>query len=125
MRYRAPCGSPLAQNMGGTAAACKMQSLPPRGDADIPGGSRDQSQTPRDIPTAAMNAPSELDPSEVMRIRLQVLEREHRDLDDAIQALEAQSTGDMFTIKRLKKQKLRLKDQIQFLQDQLNPDIIA
>ncbi|MEM9250153.1 MAG: DUF465 domain-containing protein [Pseudomonadota bacterium] len=72
-----------------------------------------------------MNPPHEMDHQEVLRLRLQVLEREHRDLDDAIQALEDKGTSDMFTIKRLKKQKLRLKDQIRFIEDELNPDIIA
>ncbi|MEM0935833.1 MAG: DUF465 domain-containing protein [Pseudomonadota bacterium] len=72
-----------------------------------------------------MDAPHELDHIEVLRLRLQVLEREHRDLDDAITALEEKGTGDMFTIKRLKKQKLRLKDQIRLLEDEINPDIIA
>ncbi|MEL6206426.1 MAG: DUF465 domain-containing protein [Pseudomonadota bacterium] len=72
-----------------------------------------------------MNAPTEMNAIDVMRVRLGVLEREHRDLDDAIQALEDTGTADAFTIKRLKKQKLRLKDQIQYLEDQINPDIIA
>ena len=72
-----------------------------------------------------MNAPHEMDHLDVLRIRLQVLEREHRDLDDAIRALEDKGTSDMFTIRRLKKQKLRLKDQIRLLEDEINPDIIA
>ncbi len=72
-----------------------------------------------------MNPPHEMDHQEVLRLRLQVLDREHRDLDDAIRALEEKGTGDMFTIRRLKKQKLRLKDQIRFIEDELNPDIIA
>lgn len=71
-----------------------------------------------------MQPPHEMDPLEVKRVRLEVLRREHGDLDAAIKALEARQ-GDMFTIRRLKKQKLRLKDQIRFLEDELNPDIIA
>ncbi|MEM1429657.1 MAG: DUF465 domain-containing protein [Pseudomonadota bacterium] len=66
-----------------------------------------------------------MDHIEVLKARLQVLEREHRDLDNAIVALEERGTGDMFTLRRLKKQKLRLKDQIRLLEDQINPDIIA
>lgn len=72
-----------------------------------------------------MNAPHEMDHIEVLRVRLQVLEREHRDLDDAIRALEERGTGDVFTIRRLKKQKLQLKDRIRMIEDEINPDIIA
>ncbi|PRY25578.1 hypothetical protein CLV78_102758 [Aliiruegeria haliotis] len=72
-----------------------------------------------------MNAPSEMDPVEVKRVKLNVLMREHRDLDDAIRALEETGTADTFTIRRLKKQKLALKDQISVLEDQITPDIIA
>jgi hypothetical protein len=72
-----------------------------------------------------MNAPHEMDSIDVLRVRLSVLEREHRDLDDAIRALEEKGTADAFTIRRLKKQKLSLKDQIRQIEDQINPDIIA
>jgi len=72
-----------------------------------------------------VNAPHEMDHVEVLRVRLQVLEREHRDLDEAIRALEERGTGDVFTIRRLKKQKLALKDRIRQIEDELNPDIIA
>lgn len=71
-----------------------------------------------------MNAPSELNSEDMMRIRVGVLRREHRDLDDAIHALEG-STADPLTLRRLKKQKLALKDQIVRIEDQLIPDIIA
>ena len=72
-----------------------------------------------------MNAPHEMDHIEVLRVRLQVLEREHRDLDEAIRALEERGIGDVFTIRRLKKQKLAPKDRIRQIEDELNPDIIA
>lgn len=72
-----------------------------------------------------MNAPTEMDPQEVLRVQLQVLKREHRDLDEAIHALAATGTADSFTLRRLKKQKLALKDRIALLEDQLTPDIIA
>ncbi|MGL4311843.1 MAG: YdcH family protein [Paracoccaceae bacterium] len=72
-----------------------------------------------------MNAPMELDRDEVLRIRLEVLRREHRDLDDAIHALESTARGDQLALRRLKKQKLALKDQIARIEDQLTPDIIA
>ena len=72
-----------------------------------------------------MNASSELNFEEMLRIRLEVLRREHRDLDDAISALEGSARPDQFTLRRLKKQKLVLKDQIVKIEDQLIPDIIA
>ncbi|WP_085865145.1 YdcH family protein [Pseudooctadecabacter jejudonensis] len=62
---------------------------------------------------------------EVLRIELGVLRQEHRDLDDAIRALEDTGTADMLTVKRLKKQKLALKDRISVLEDRTTPDIIA
>jgi hypothetical protein len=62
---------------------------------------------------------------DMMRVRLEVLRREHRDLDEAINALQEKGTGDQLTIRRLKKQKLQLKDQIRVLEDLLTPDIIA
>ncbi|ARC89825.1 YdcH family protein [Rhodovulum sp. MB263] len=72
-----------------------------------------------------MNIASEMKSEEVLRVKLEVLRREHRDLDDAIHALQEKGTGDSFTIKRLKKQKLSLKDRIALIEDQLTPDIIA
>ncbi len=72
-----------------------------------------------------MNAPSELNFEEMLRIRLAVVKREHRDLDEAIRAQELNGRPDQLTLRRLKKQKLALKDQIVKLSDQLIPDIIA
>ncbi|MBV7409166.1 YdcH family protein [Maritimibacter sp. DP1N21-5] len=62
---------------------------------------------------------------EVLRVELEVLRREHRDLDDAITALEDTGRADQLSLRRLKKQKLVLKDKIARLEDQLTPDIIA
>lgn len=72
-----------------------------------------------------MSNAQEMDPTEVLRVKLAVLQREHRDLDDAIHALQDKGTADAFTLKRLKKQKLQLKDRITALEDQITPDIIA
>ncbi|VDC32849.1 YdcH family protein [Pseudogemmobacter humi] len=72
-----------------------------------------------------MNAPSEMSFDEMLRVKLEVLRREHRDLDEAIHALEITGRPDMLTIRRLKKQKLALKDQITSIEDRLIPDIIA
>lgn len=57
--------------------------------------------------------------------RLEVLRSEHRDLDAAIAALTEAGSTDQLQIARLKKRKLRLKDQISHIEDNLLPDIIA
>jgi hypothetical protein len=57
--------------------------------------------------------------------RLVRLRQEHRDLDSAIEALRAVPATDQLQLARLKKRKLRLKDEIKLLEDQLIPDIIA
>lgn len=62
---------------------------------------------------------------EEMRKRLEMLRVEHRDLDAAIDALTSAGATDQLQLARLKKRKLRLKDQIAMLEDYLIPDIIA
>jgi len=62
---------------------------------------------------------------EEMRKRLAGLRIEHRDLDAAIAALSATDSRDQLQIARLKKRKLKLKDQIAIFEDYLTPDIIA
>lgn len=57
--------------------------------------------------------------------RLELLRVEHRDLDSAIIALGATGPIDQLQLARLKKRKLRLRDEIALLEDQLIPDIIA
>ena len=72
-----------------------------------------------------MNAFGQMTHDDVLRVKLEVLKREHRDLDEAIHALEASARADHLTLRRLKKQKLCLKDQIVKIEDSLIPDIIA
>lgn len=64
-----------------------------------------------------------------IRKNLELLKTEHRDLDAAIAALTeaARTSGfaDQLQIARLKKRKLRLRDQIAIIEDMLLPDIIA
>ena len=74
-----------------------------------------------------MNAPTDLSmkTDEVLRVELEVLKREHRDLDDAIQAIASQTAPDMLQLSRMKKRKLMLKDRIARIEDELTPDIIA
>ena len=61
---------------------------------------------------------------DIMR-RLELLRVEHRDLDTAIAALVDSGGGDQMQVARLKKRKLRLRDEIAQLEDELVPDIIA
>lgn len=64
-----------------------------------------------------------------LRKRLEALRVEHRDLDAAIDALveTGKKNGflDQLQMQRLKKRKLKLKDQIAHIEDVLLPDIIA
>ena len=61
----------------------------------------------------------------MMQIRLDLLRIEHRDLDVAIDALATTAVPDQLQMARLKKRKLRLRDEIVYIEDRLVPDIIA
>jgi hypothetical protein len=56
---------------------------------------------------------------------LNALKQRHRDLDIAIDSLEQSGTSDQLQLRRLKKEKLALKDSISRIEDQILPDIIA
>jgi hypothetical protein len=60
-----------------------------------------------------------------MREQLVKLRAEHRELDEEILALTENGLADQLVLRRLKKKKLALKDQITAIEDQLLPDIIA
>jgi hypothetical protein len=66
-----------------------------------------------------------MDFDEMLSVKLEVLRREHRDLDEAVRALELSGRPDVLTLRRLKKQKLAMKDQITRIENKLIPDIIA
>ena len=74
-----------------------------------------------------MNAPIDISmkTDDVLQVELEVFNREHRDLDEAIAALVEKGTSDQLTLRRLKKNKLRLKDIIARIEDRLTPDILA
>lgn len=57
--------------------------------------------------------------------QIEDLRAEHRRLDERIAELTAQPSLDQLELARLKRQKLRLKDQIQLALDRSIPDIIA
>ena len=72
-----------------------------------------------------MNAPQEMTHEDVLRARLGVLQagasrprrRDHR--------ARGLAQADQLTLRRLKKRKLALKDEIARIEDELYPDIIA
>ena len=56
---------------------------------------------------------------------LERLRLEHRRIDQEITALMETGVADMLKVRRMKKIKLSLKDQIRYLENELTPDIIA
>tara|TARA_E500000305_G_scaffold96271_1_gene86242 strand:+ start:35105 stop:35392 length:288 start_codon:yes stop_codon:yes gene_type:complete len=73
----------------------------------------------------AMNVSNRMDHNDVLRVKLEVLKREHRDLDVAIEAMQQTGHLDALRLQRMKKQKLSLKDRIAVIEDEITPDIIA
>ncbi|GAA6155210.1 DUF465 domain-containing protein [Pyruvatibacter sp.] len=67
----------------------------------------------------------EAESEDALRAKLVQLRQQHRDMDAAIDALEASGAADPLRIRRLKKMKLAIRDEIGFIEDQLVPDIIA
>jgi hypothetical protein len=57
--------------------------------------------------------------------KLALLRQEHRELDEAIQAMIAEGASDQLQLTRMKKRKLLLRDQISRIEDDNLPDIIA
>jgi hypothetical protein len=57
--------------------------------------------------------------------RIVALKMEHRDLDTAIERLAIDPEHDELQLRRLKRRKLLLKDQIARLERQLDPDVLA
>jgi hypothetical protein len=70
-------------------------------------------------------SPKQMETDEVLSIKLKALRVSHRELDDEIKQLEETSGHDVLAIRRLKKRKLLLKDEISAIEDKLTPDIIA
>lgn len=63
--------------------------------------------------------------TEALRRRVEILRVEHRDLDAVIERLSHDPELDELQLRRLKRRKLLLKDQITLLERQLVPDIRA
>lgn len=66
-----------------------------------------------------------MDQREMLEVELTELRRRHRALEDELETLGEAALADPLTTRRIKKQKLQLKDRIARLEDQLYPDIIA
>jgi hypothetical protein len=72
-----------------------------------------------------------LDPTGDSTRRVELMQRlvqltlEHRDLDDVIERMSCQRDCSELQLKRLKRRKLLLKDQISWVQRQLDPDVRA
>lgn len=109
----------IYDSQGARCRALRDQRLLPRG---FSGYRRGRSNKNRIAP---MNSPQELNHEDVLRVKLEVLRQKHRDLDEAINALQEKGPSAQLTIQRLKKDKLQLKDQIARIEDELTPDIIA
>lgn len=62
---------------------------------------------------------------ETSQQQLEALKAEHRQLDEQIAAMITEGVADQMELARLKKRKLRLKDQIELMRDRNVPDIIA
>jgi len=77
------------------------------------------------IPSAANEGGTPETTDKATLLKLSQLRQEHRDLDEAIQALIASGPFDQLQLTRLKKRKLMLRDLIAKLEDDILPDIIA
>ena len=62
---------------------------------------------------------------EALKVKLAALKTEHLDLDEVIAQLAERAPFDQLQLRRLKKRKLLLKDQISKIESELLPDIIA
>ncbi len=65
------------------------------------------------------------DMEQALRAELAELRQEHRDLDAAIAAMAEVGKSDIIQQQRLKKKKLKIRDRITAIEDNLLPDIIA
>jgi hypothetical protein len=66
-----------------------------------------------------------MDGEMAVRAKLAALKTEHRALDARIEALTEAPYADQLEVRRMKKRKLALRDEITALEDQITPDIIA
>lgn len=74
--------------------------------------------------TDDIDAQTEAEKAEMKELLVN-LKDEHRRIDIEIKALEEMGVVDVLKIRRMKKFKLSIKDQVAYLENQLTPDIIA
>ena len=79
----------------------------------------DGGDTATDMPQSPEDTQAE---AEALLARLRA---EHRRIDAEIDALIETGVADMLKVRRMKKIKLSMKDQIAYLENQTTPDIIA
>lgn len=72
-----------------------------------------------------MNGPLEPEEERALNQRLNELRAEHRTLDEEIQVLEMAPYSDQIHLRRLKKRKLFLRDEIEKIRSALIPDLNA
>ena len=60
-----------------------------------------------------------------IKLKINELSLEHKDLDDAINLLNEKPFIDELQMQRIKRRKLKIKDEIQLLESKLIPDIEA
>ena len=77
-----------------------------------------------DIPLPPIEGANEASEAELKEL-LEDLRLEHRRIDMEIKALLETGVADMLKVRRMKKLKLSLKDQMTFIENQTTPDIIA
>ncbi len=77
-----------------------------------------------DMTDTDLKADDEPSEEELLEL-LESLRQEHRRIDNEIAALYELGVADVLKIRRMKKIKLSIKDQIAYLENQLTPDIIA
>jgi len=80
--------------------------------------------TTQQEPSAEESSGGEPSQEELLEI-LKTLKNEHRRIDNEIKALDENGVTDMLKIRRMKKIKLSLKDQITYTENMITPDIIA
>ena len=68
---------------------------------------------------------TDIEEQQILKARLNVLESEHRDLDDVIERLSEDKPFDQLQLQRLKKRKLVLKDEMALVRSRILPNIIA
>lgn len=72
-----------------------------------------------------MNVPLEPEKHRALRRRLELLTAEHRALDEKIKTLSAVPNPDQIGLRRLKKNKLELREEIEHIKSDLIPDLNA